>query len=30
VFEQDGLVVRKRRDLIVVDPQSLVVRAENS
>lgn len=30
VFEQDGLVVRKRRDLIVVDPPSLVVRAEYS
>lgn len=28
VFEQDGLVVRRRRDLIVVDPASLVAKAE--
>lgn len=28
VFERDGMVVRRRRDLIVVDPASLVSKAE--
>lgn len=27
-FERDGLVIRKRRDLIVIDPATLVARAE--